>query len=144
MMAGSSRQTCGVGLAGVYAGGMDRYRDLVEEQLREAMERGEFEELPGRGRRLDLGEDSPDWWARRKMEELKRQNEVTGFLRRLEESRDRIWSLPDEPSVRSAAEDLNREIDEINPGLREEERLLPLDPDEAVATWRRMARLRPS
>lgn len=121
---------------------MDRYRDLVEDQLREAMERGEFEALPGQGRRLELGEDSPNWWARRKMEELKRQDEVTELLRRLEQARDRIWSLPDEPSVRFAAQELNREIEEINPGLREEERLLPLDPEAAVVTWRKMARLR--
>lgn len=121
---------------------MDRYRDFVEDQLREAMERGEFEDLPGRGRRLELGDDSPNWWARRKMEELKRQDEVTELLRRLEQTRDRIWSLPDEASVSSAARALNREIEEVNPGLREEERLRPLDPEAAVATWRKMSRLR--
>lgn len=114
----------------------------MEQQLREAVERGEFEDLPGRGRRLELGEDSPNWWARRKMEELKRQDEVTELLRRLERARDRIWSLPDEPSVRSATQDLNQEIGEINPGLREEERLPLLDPEATVATWRKMARLR--
>lgn len=121
---------------------MDRYRDLVEDQLREAMERGDFEDLPGRGQRLELGDDSPNWWARRKMEEVKRQDEVTELLRRLERARDNIWSLPDEPSVRSAARELNREIEEVNPGLREDERLLPLDPEAAIATWRKMARFR--
>lgn len=121
---------------------MDRYRDLVEDQLREAMEKGEFEDLPGQGRRLQLGEDSPNWWARRKMEELKRQDGVTELLRHIEQTRDRIWSLPDEPAVRSAVRDLNREIEEINPGLRDEEKLEPVDPEAAVATWRKMARLR--
>lgn len=123
---------------------MDRYRDLVEDQLREAMERGAFDDLPGTGRRLELGDDSPDWWAKRKMEELRHQEQVMEMARRLEAERDRIWSLTDEAAVRTATEELNRRIEDLSPLLRGEEQLDLLDPDTAVTTWRRMARLRPS
>lgn len=121
---------------------MDRYRDLVEDQLREAMERGDFDELPGAGRPLDLRDDSPDWWARSKVEELRRQEHLTELIRELEAKRDRIWSLPEEAAVRAAVSDLNRRIEELNPLLRDEEQLRLLDPDTAVSTWRKMERLR--
>lgn len=124
--------------------GVDRYRDIVEEQLREAMERGDFDGLPGRGRPLKLGDDSPDWWARRKMEELRREEGMTELVQRLQRERDRIWTLTDERAVRDATEELNRHIAEVNPLLREADRPAPLDPEKAVVTWRRMGRLRPS
>jgi hypothetical protein len=123
---------------------MDRYRDLVEDQLRDAMERGEFDDLPGKGQRLHLGEDSPNWWARRKMEELKRQDRLTDLVRQLESDRDGIWSLPDEGAVREATAALNRRVEAFNQQVREEEKLLPLDPEGTIVTWRRMSRLRPS
>lgn len=128
----------------VYPGRMDRDRDLVEDQLREAMERGEFDDLPGAGQRLRLGEDSPNWWARRKMEELKRQDRLTALVGHLECDRDRIWSLPDESAVRQAVAEFNRRVASLNEQLREDEKILPLDPEAAVVTWRRMSRLRPS
>lgn len=123
---------------------MDRYRDLVEDQLREAMERGEFDHLPGSGRRLDLGEDSPNWWARRKMEELKHHDHLTELLGELQRDRDRIWSLPDEDAVREATTDFNRRINDANRRLGAGERIAPLDPEAEVAIWQRMSRLRPS
>ena len=40
---------------------------LVERQIREARERGEFDDLPGRGRPLDLSDTGELWWVRRKL-----------------------------------------------------------------------------
>jgi hypothetical protein len=39
---------------------------LVEKQIREAQERGEFDNLPGAGkplRGIDADRDDPDWWV---------------------------------------------------------------------------------
>jgi len=38
----------------------------VERQIREARERGDFDDLPGRGRPLDLRDTGELWWVRRK------------------------------------------------------------------------------
>lgn len=39
-----------------------------ERLIREATERGEFDNLPGAGKPLDLGSpDDPDWWIKRKL-----------------------------------------------------------------------------
>ena len=45
---------------------MDLLESLVERQIREAQERGEFENLPGAGKPLRGlgGADDPDWWVK--------------------------------------------------------------------------------
>ena len=47
-----------------------RWESPVERAIREAQERGEFDDLPGAGKPLpDLGDpDDPLWWLRRKAE----------------------------------------------------------------------------
>ena len=42
------------------------YESLVDRQIREAQERGEFDNLPGAGKPLDLSDTGdPDWWVKR-------------------------------------------------------------------------------
>lgn len=43
-----------------------QYESWIDRQIREAMERGEFDNLPGAGKPLDL-DDDPDWWIKRKI-----------------------------------------------------------------------------
>ncbi len=47
-----------------------RYETVVERQIREAAERGAFENLPGRGKPLPQLQGPADelWWARRWLE----------------------------------------------------------------------------
>lgn len=45
---------------------MDWLESLVERRIREATERGEFDNLPGAGKPLDLSDaGDPDWWIKR-------------------------------------------------------------------------------
>ena len=42
----------------------------VEKMIREATERGDFDNLPGMGKPLNLkGLDDPDWWAKQKIKD---------------------------------------------------------------------------
>ena len=43
-----------------------QYESWIDRQIREAMERGEFDDLPGAGRPLHL-DDDPDWWVKAKI-----------------------------------------------------------------------------
>ena len=45
---------------------MRRWESAVEQQIRVGMERGEFDELPGKGKPIDgLGADhDDDWWLK--------------------------------------------------------------------------------
>jgi hypothetical protein len=45
----------------------DVSESLVERQIREARERGDFDDLPGRGQPLDLSDTDELWWVRRKL-----------------------------------------------------------------------------
>jgi hypothetical protein len=57
---------------------MEQQALWVDLQVRQAIERGEFDDLPGAGRPIpDLGgTHDPDWWARRLVE----REELTGLL----------------------------------------------------------------
>jgi hypothetical protein len=57
---------------------MQRKNEWVDHQLRLAMERGEFDNLPGAGKPIeDLGaQHDPDWWIKRLVEREK----ITGVL----------------------------------------------------------------
>ena len=86
----------------------------VELQVRKAMERGDFDNLPGAGKPLDLPpQHDPDWWVKRLIEREK----ISGVappalgLRRedaeLDDALDREWS---EDGVRRVVADFNRRV----------------------------------
>lgn len=91
-----------------------RYESPVERIIREAQERGEFDDLPGAGKPLDLGDvDDPLWWVRRLAEReqldfsaalppgVALRKEAAGFPASLAE-------LRTEESVRAVLDDYNR------------------------------------
>ncbi|WP_344007970.1 DUF1992 domain-containing protein, partial [Nocardioides lentus] len=88
----------------------------VDLQIRQAQERGDFDDLPGAGKPIDelIGRgDDPDWWVKRLMEREK----ITGLLppalqlrkddARLEE---RLDALTAEPEVRREVAEFNARI----------------------------------
>ncbi|MGV9308285.1 DnaJ family domain-containing protein [Nonomuraea sp. NPDC003727] len=47
----------------------DRFETLIDRQIREAQERGEFDDLPGAGKPLPNRDELNDelWWVKRKL-----------------------------------------------------------------------------
>ncbi|WAC55356.1 DUF1992 domain-containing protein [Gordonia sp. SL306] len=101
-----------------------RYESRVEKMIREATERGEFDNLPGMGRPLDLSDaDDPDWWVKRKIRDenldssallpmpLQLRKEAQGFPESLRE-------IADENAVREILTDFNRRVREAHLGSR--------------------------
>lgn len=123
------------------------FEPLPDRMIREAMERGEFTDLPGNGRPIPGLEASyhPDWWARRYVERLREGDAIAQVAREVEHALGDIWPLPDEPPVRAAVGRLNDRLREANTAAPGSEPAPLLDPDEVVAIWRRMsaARRRP-
>lgn len=117
-------------------------KDPVEKQIEEAIARGEFDHLPGRGKPLPQGDDGPGWWARRKMAELRREERIEALARDLEDRLDRLWTIRSETGVRAAVDRLNDEINVLNSDLTDVEKLDLIDPEAAVEVWRRMWRMR--
>jgi hypothetical protein len=126
---------------------MDWLESLVERRIREATERGDFDDLPGAGRPLDLRDaDDPDWWIKR----LARREQIdaatllppTLALRReVEGFPDSLADLTREDQVRAVLDDYNERVradwrrPRAGPSLP-----LPaqeVDVEEVVAGWRR-------
>jgi hypothetical protein len=114
----------------------------VERQIREATERGEFDNLPGAGKPIaDLDKPHDElWWVKQK---LRRENlsylPPTIALRK--EAEDALLAASQagsEAQVRRIVADINRKILEGNrkaasgPPLN----LMPFDVDRVVRTWR--------
>lgn len=87
----------------------------VEQQIRVAQERGDFDDLPGLGKPLEgLGtEHDPDWWIKKLIE----REHVTGVLppafqvRKADAELDgQLDRITDESRVRSAVEEFNAAV----------------------------------
>jgi hypothetical protein len=115
----------------------------VDLQLRRAMERGDFDDLPGYGKPLEglTGEHDPDWWVRRLVE----REQITGVvpasvrLRREDaELDDRLDRLAAERDVRAEVQAFNERVLWARYRPPEGPPLVTLERDveEEVARWR--------
>ena len=113
----------------------------VDVQIRQAMERGEFDDLPGKGKPIEgLGEQhDPDWWLKGLIE----RERITVLppsvaLRKedaeLDEALDRLFS---EAEVRGHVEDFNARVIDARYSLHPGPPLItmPRDVEATVAAW---------
>lgn len=122
-----------------------RYESPVERAIREAQERGEFDDLPGAGKPLDLGDtDDPLWWVRRLAE--REQVDFTGALPPAVALRKEAATFPEslvglatEESVRAVLEDFNDRVrrDRLRPPEPRMPQILAptVDVDDLVRQW---------
>jgi hypothetical protein len=114
----------------------------VERQLREAAERGAFDDLPGAGKPIpDLDKPHDElWWVKQK---LRRENfsylpPTIALRKRAEEALEAAARAGSEDAVRRIVADINAKIIEGNrkaasgPPLN----LAPLDVERVVRAWR--------
>ena len=122
------------------------FESHVDRQIREAMERGEFSNLPGQGK--PLPEDwyrasDESWWISRKMEsEGISAADLVPPPVQLRRERDRILetlaTCATEERAREIILDLNRRIDDVNvrregpPGML----VNKLDLEATIVAWR--------
>lgn len=121
---------------------MDRYSELVEEKIREAMERGEFDDLRGAGRPLELGEDDPAWWARRKLRQITEEDRLHTLARDFQRQIDDLMYLPDADEVVRRAREVDARRVALNDLLPAHLQIAPIDEGDVVRQWRAMYRLR--
>lgn len=120
----------------------------IERQIREATERGDFDDLPGAGKPLrGLDDPDPDWWVKRKMaaEGIDASDALPPalLLRRERASYpESLTDVADEASVREVLRDYNARVleERRRPTF---ERMSPVlaptvDVDELVEQWRTM------
>lgn len=117
-----------------------QYESWIDRQIREAQERGEFDNLPGAGKPLHL-DDDPDWWIKAKIarENLEPLLPTPLALRReVERLPETLADARTEAEVRERVEDLNRRIRESYLRPQAGPRIVVgiVDVEAAVERWR--------
>ena len=116
-----------------------QYESWIDRQVREAIERGEFDDLPGAGKPLQL-DDDPDWWVKAKIarEHLEPLLPTPLALRReVERLPETLAGIPTEAEVREIVADLNARIRESYLRPHDGPKIVVglVDADAAVARW---------
>ena len=117
-----------------------QFENWIDRQIREAMERGEFDNLPGAGKPLEL-DSSEDWWIKAKMraENLEAVLPLPLALRReVADMQDAVADCRSEAEVRERCEALNERIRDYYRRPETGRRIIVrlVDVDAVVATWR--------
>jgi hypothetical protein len=114
----------------------------IDSQIREAQERGEFDNLAGAGKPLK-GIDQPDdlWWVKQLLvrEEISYLPPALALRLEAEKFRAGLATVPSEVAVRQATQELNERIRDLNrkPGIDgPPSTLMPLDVEAVVVEWR--------
>jgi hypothetical protein len=121
---------------------VERYETWVERQIREAQERGAFDNLPGAGKPIPgLHRKDPDWWVKGLLE----REEICPPLPPALALRKEVQNLPEslrdcrsEADVREIVADLNQRILELRRRPTEGPSVYvgTVDMEAAVAAWR--------
>jgi hypothetical protein len=120
------------------------YESWVDKQIREAMDRGEFDNLPGAGKPIP-GQGRPDdelWWVK---DYIRREGLSTDALlptplrlrKEVELLPETVKNLRSEQAVRDVVAKLNRRIaDWLRVPIGPQVHLAPVDADDVVRQWR--------
>jgi hypothetical protein len=121
---------------------MEQQQTWVDLQIRQAMARGDFDDLPGTGKPIeDLGTaHDPDWWLKRLVERERIAVLPPSVQLRKEDAEldDRLAALASEQEVRREVEDFNERVIAARYRLPEGPPLvtMPRDVEETVTAWR--------
>ena len=118
------------------------WESWIERKIRESMERGEFDNLPGHGEPIpDLARPYDElWWLRKKLrdEELSIEPPALTLRRELDDVRARIAAAGNEAEVRRLVASINERIIYVNSHITSgpPSDIVPLDVERVVAGWR--------
>lgn len=120
------------------------YESWVDRQIREAIERGEFTNLPGQGKPIKglNGRDDENWWVKAYLERERLPLPLPTALalrKEVMELAETLADVPDEESVREIIRDLNHRI-ATSHRIRVDGPPIVIrlvNVEQAVAEWRR-------
>jgi hypothetical protein len=114
----------------------------IDKQIREAEARGEFDDLPGKGKPLkDIDKPRDElWWVRDKLrrEDVEYLPPTLQVRKDLDEARERIRNAPSEADVRAIVEEINEKIRYVNKHAVSgpPSNLYPLHLETVLERWR--------
>lgn len=95
---------------------IDQQASWVDHQVRQAVVRGEFDDLPGYGKPIEGlgGQHDPDWWVRKLVE----REQISGVLPPALQLRKDDAELDDRLDRLSLEGDVRRELEDFNERVR--------------------------
>jgi hypothetical protein len=118
-----------------------QWESWIDRQIREARDRGEFDDLPGHGKPID-GLDQPRdelWWVRQMIqrESLSVTPPTLAVRKALDEAKAAIAEQSSEDAVRKIVADINAKIRHVNrtATIGPPSTLMPLDVEDVVRKW---------
>jgi len=114
----------------------------IDRQVREGMERGDFDDLPGHGRPIaDLDRPHDElWWVRDKLrrEGVSYLPPTLALRKDVEDAREAITTAGSEAEVRRIVEEINERIRAVNRQATSgpPSNLMPLDIERTLEGWR--------
>jgi hypothetical protein len=107
---------------------LEFFESLAERRIREAAERGEFDDLPGAGRPLPglAGPYDPDWWVQEWLRRTSLEDTVAELRRTIRSELPRLKASPDSAKTVERVAELNETIESLNRKLSAEHRIDPI------------------
>lgn len=101
------------------------YESYADRLIREAMERGEFDDLPGAGRPIDgLGKErDPDWWAKGFLARDRARARADHVRRLIRDEVPRLRAMPDRSAAATRLAELAALVRAVNEDLPERDRI---------------------
>ncbi|GAB3300533.1 DUF1992 domain-containing protein [Epidermidibacterium keratini] len=116
------------------------YQSWIDKQIADAEAAGKFDDLPGKGKPLDLSDTDELWWVKKlmKREGVHYLPPTLALRKEAELTLEAIGQMDDEADVRRALTELNAKIREAirTPQSGPPLRLSPYDVDRVVGDWR--------
>ena len=104
------------------------FESLVDRQIREASERGEFDDLRGSGEPIeDLSAVyDPDWWAKRYIKKEKARDRADELRRAIRAELPRLKVMSDRAAAEMRVDALNEMVHAVNEHLTPDDRVRPI------------------
>lgn len=116
------------------------FQSWIDKQIADAEAAGKFDNLPSKGKPLDLSDTDEMWWVKKlmKREGVQYLPPTLALRKEAEVTLEAIGQLDDEADVRRTLAELNEKIREAirSPQSGPPLRLAPYDVDRVVSDWR--------
>ena len=105
------------------------FESLAERRIREAAERGEFDDLPGAGQPLPglSGTYDPDWWVKEWIRRTSLEETLAEVRSTIRAELPKLKASPDSPETSGRIKELNETIEALNRKLPVHQRLDPIE-----------------
>lgn len=121
---------------------LEQWQGAIDQQIREAMVRGEFDDLPGTGQPLPGldGRRDGDWWIKGKLkrEQISYLPPGLALRKEVEDARAQIAAAATEDAVRDIVTAINVRIRHVNSRhvSGPPSNVMPLDIERVLERWR--------